>query len=276
MSDATTETEQAAEDEAPQPAPDPVRDELAQKLAADLGDDLLDTVVERGDIWIRVANGAWRRTFELLRDRHDFTFFSFLSGLDWLRSPVQSTRYEQVYQPAPEAEASAAESGDTADETVSADTAEGETPAEQASAAESGETAEEPAPEQTGSTYETGVAGGDTRFQVFARVYDPDRKIGITVKADLDEDNPTVETITPLYRGADWHERETWEMFGFVFDGHPGLRHLYLPTEFEGFPLRKDFPLLAREVKPWPGLVDVEPIPAHLMPSGDEGGEAAS
>ena len=258
MSDATTETEQAAEDEAPQPAPDPVRDELAAKLAADLGDDLLDTVVERGDIWIRVANGAWRRTFEILRDRHDFAFFSFLSGLDWLRSPVQSTRYEQVYQPAPEAEA---------DETVSADTAEGETPAEQA---------EEPAPEQTGSTYETGVVGGDTRFQVFARVYDPERKFGITVKADLDEDNPTVETITSLYRGADWHERETWEMFGFVFDGHPGLRHLYLPTEFEGFPLRKDFPLLAREVKPWPGLVDVEPIPAHLMPSGDEGGEAAS
>ena len=50
-------------------------------------------------------------------------------------------------------------------------------------------------------------------------------------------------------------------MYGFMFDGHPGLRHLYLPGEFEGYPLRKDFPLLARLVKPWPGLVDVEPIP---------------
>ena len=47
------------------------------------------------------------------------------------------------------------------------------------------------------------------------------------------------------------------------FDGHPRLRHLYLPGEFEGHPLRKDFPLLAREVKPWPGLVDVEPMPGE-------------
>jgi NADH-quinone oxidoreductase subunit C len=50
-------------------------------------------------------------------------------------------------------------------------------------------------------------------------------------------------------------------MFGIAFDGHPSLRHLYLPAEFEGNPLRKDFPLLAREVKPWPGLVDVEGMP---------------
>ena len=67
----------------------------------------------------------------------------------------------------------------------------------------------------------------------------------------------------PVYPGADWHERETWEMFGIEFDGHPALRHLYLPFEFEGHPLRKDYPLLAREVKPWPGLVDVEPMPGE-------------
>jgi NADH-quinone oxidoreductase subunit C len=52
-------------------------------------------------------------------------------------------------------------------------------------------------------------------------------------------------------------------MYGFVFDGHPALRHLYLPSEFEGHPLRKDYPLLARVVKPWPGLVDVEPMPGE-------------
>ena len=62
-------------------------------------------------------------------------------------------------------------------------------------------------------------------------------------------------------------------MYGFQFDGHPGLRHIYLPTEFEGFPLRKDFPLLAREVKPWPGLVDVEPLPGE--PADGEGGSEA-
>jgi NADH-quinone oxidoreductase subunit C len=118
----------------------------------------------------------------------------------------------------------------------------------------------------TGSTAQaTGVAGGDTRFQVFARLYDVRRHVGLTFKADLDDANPTVDSWMPLFGGADWHERETWEMYGFDFVGHTGLRHLYLPSEFEGHPGRKDFPLLAREVKPWPGLVDVEP-----MPGGDD------
>ncbi|MEY2566230.1 MAG: hypothetical protein QOE35_759 [Actinomycetota bacterium] len=111
--------------------------------------------------------------------------------------------------------------------------------------------------------YETGVAGGQTRFQVFARLYSTTEKVGITLKADLDDEDPRVESWIPVYRGADWHEREIWEMYGFQFDGHPDLRHIYLPAEFEGNPLRKDFPLLAREIKPWPGLVDKEPIPGE-------------
>ncbi len=51
-------------------------------------------------------------------------------------------------------------------------------------------------------------------------------------------------------------------MFGIEFEGHPNLTKLYLPDAFEGFPLRKSFPLLSREVKPWPGLVDVEDMPS--------------
>jgi hypothetical protein len=105
------------------------------------------------------------------------------------------------------------------------------------------------------------VGGGDTRFQVFARLYSTTRHEGVTLKADLDPDAPSVETWCDVYPGSDWNERETWEMYGFVFQGHPNLIKLYLPGEFEGFPLRKDFPLLSREVKPWPGLVDVEPMP---------------
>ncbi|MBK9179660.1 MAG: NADH-quinone oxidoreductase subunit C [Acidimicrobiales bacterium] len=110
-----------------------------------------------------------------------------------------------------------------------------------------------------------GVAGGDTRFQVFARVYSVTSKVGLTLKADVDDAHPAIETWTGVYAGANWHERETWEMFGVEFTGHPALRNLYLPSDFEGHPLRKDFPLLARMVKPWPGIVDVEP-----MPGGDE------
>jgi len=123
-----------------------------------------------------------------------------------------------------------------------------------------------------GEGWGTGLAGGDSRFQVMARLQRVPGSVGVTLKADLDEGEPRVDSIVELFRGADWHERETWEMYGFVFDGHPGLRHIYLPTEFEGFPLRKDFPLLAREVKPWPGLVDVEPMPGE--PEGGEGPDA--
>jgi NADH-quinone oxidoreductase subunit C len=127
------------------------------------------------------------------------------------------------------------------------------------------------AADQAAST--TGYAGGDTRFQVMLRLRNLDTNVGITLKVDLDDNEPSVATITDLYAGADWHEREAWEMYGFNFEGHPGLRHLYLPGAFEGFPLRKDFPLLAREIKPWPGLVDKEPMPGEdAEGEGEEGG----
>ena len=112
---------------------------------------------------------------------------------------------------------------------------------------------------------ETGTAGGDTRFQLLARVNDVASGRSVIVKADLPADDLRAGSWVPVYPGADWHEREAWEMFGIDFDGHPGLRHIYLPGEFEGHPLRKDYPLLARRVKPWPGLVDVE-----LMPQADD------
>lgn len=116
-----------------------------------------------------------------------------------------------------------------------------------------------------------GAAGSAGRFQVFAHVQSTARKWGVTLKADVDEDEPALDSWTAVYPGADWHERETWEMYGVRFEGHPRLRQLYLPAEFEGHPLRKDFPLLSRVVKPWPGLVDVEGMPEE--PSGEATGE---
>jgi len=116
---------------------------------------------------------------------------------------------------------------------------------------------------------EHGTTGGETRFQVLARVYSPQRKIGVHLKCDVPDDSLTVPTWTDTYLGADWHERETWEMYGVRFAGHPNLRNLYLPGDFEGHPGRKDFPLLARHVKPWPGLVDVEAMPGE--PEEEEG-----
>jgi NADH-quinone oxidoreductase subunit C len=108
-----------------------------------------------------------------------------------------------------------------------------------------------------------GAAGSTGRFQVFAHVQSSTKHWGLTFKTDVDDADPLVESWVSVYPGADWHERECWEMYGITFDGHHNLRHLFLPFEFEGNPLRKDFSLLARVVKPWPGLVDVEPMPGE-------------
>jgi NADH-quinone oxidoreductase subunit C len=175
-------------------------------------------------------------------------YFCFLGGMDWLDNPVLSG--EKSWGALPEEEAADGESEPAA------------APDEAASEA------------VASPGMQTGVAGGDTRFQVLCRLYSLKTKLGITLKVDLDEADPRVQSISDLYAGADWHEREAWEMYGFQFDGHTGLRHIYLPGGFEGHPLRKDFPLLAREVKPWPGLVDVEPLPGE--PEGAEGAEEAA
>ena len=106
-----------------------------------------------------------------------------------------------------------------------------------------------------------GYTGGDTRMQLLVRLVNSVTHLGINIKADVPNDSFTIDSICTVFAGANWHEREAHEMFGIGFTGHPDLRNMYLPIDFEGFPMRKDFPLLARMVKPWPGIVDVEPLP---------------
>lgn len=127
-------------------------------------------------------------------------------------------------------------------------------------------------PDEIDMEIRQGVTGGETRYQVFARVTDLVRHVSVTLKSDVPE-SMSMPTWMNVFAGANWHERETHEMFGIGFEGHPDLRNLYLPGEFEGFPLRKDFPLLSRMVKPWPGIVDVEPIPVGDV---DDAGEAGA
>jgi NADH-quinone oxidoreductase subunit C len=130
-------------------------------------------------------------------------------------------------------------------------------------------------PPERDDTIRQGYAGGETRIQMLARVVHPSLHVGVNVKCDVPDADPrvnapTVDSWVSVFAGANWHERETHEMFGISFAGHPDLRNMYLPTEFEGHPLRKDFPLLARMVKPWPGIVDVEPLPGG---GADEDGD---
>jgi NADH-quinone oxidoreductase subunit C len=68
----------------------------------------------------------------------------------------------------------------------------------------------------------------------------------LTVRVYLNEPNLTVPSMMPLWEGADWLEREVYDMFGIVFEGHRDLRRILLPEEFAAFPLRKDYPLQGR------------------------------
>jgi NADH-quinone oxidoreductase subunit C len=220
-------------------------------LAAEFGDKVRGAEINKTDAVVRVDASIWVDALRFAKTSLDLPFFCFLSGLDWLDNPAQTTRYENVWGSVEE------ESADETPAPTEAD-AVAEPAVAEASAAPVG--------------HKTGRAGGDTRFQVFARVASPTVHRGLVLKADLDDSDPRVPTISKVYAGADWHERETWEMFGFWFDGHPNLIHIYLPGGFEGYPMRKDFPLLAREVKPWPGLTNVEPISGEA----DEAEEGAS
>jgi NADH-quinone oxidoreductase subunit C len=68
----------------------------------------------------------------------------------------------------------------------------------------------------------------------------------LTVRVFVNEPELTVPSIAPLWAGANWMEREVFDMFGIVFDGHPDLRRILMPDEFAAFPLRKDYPLQGR------------------------------
>ncbi|MGR6972078.1 NADH-quinone oxidoreductase subunit C [Streptomyces cynarae] len=75
----------------------------------------------------------------------------------------------------------------------------------------------------------------------------------LLVRTTVPHEAPVLPSAVDVYAGAAWHERETHEMFGITFEGHPALDHLLLPEGFEGHPLRKDFVLAARVAKAWPG-----------------------
>lgn len=110
-------------------------------------------------------------------------------------------------------------------------------------------------------------------FEVLATVGDVTVGRRVTFSTRIPHDAPEIASLIDVYAGADWHERECHEMFGIVFVGHPDLSHLYLPESFLGHPLRKTFPLLSREVKPWPGKVDVETMPEDEDEEEEDEGE---
>jgi NADH-quinone oxidoreductase subunit C len=98
----------------------------------------------------------------------------------------------------------------------------------------------------------TGVDELDAGVAVLAHVYSLAGRHHLMLRTLLPGE-PRLATATGIYRGADWHERETHEMFGVVFEGHPRLDPLLLPDGFGKVPLRKNFVLAARRERDWPG-----------------------
>lgn len=99
------------------------------------------------------------------------------------------------------------------------------------------------------SAYDEGPAG----LVVVSHLWSVARRHGLLLRTRLPADDPELDTLTGVFPGANWHERETFEMFGIRFTGHPLLVPLLLPDGFEGHPLRKDFVLASRVAKAWPG-----------------------
>lgn len=98
----------------------------------------------------------------------------------------------------------------------------------------------------------------ETRFEVVYHLYSIEHRHMIRLKAPVPEDDTRIQSVTSVWKGAEWHERECYDMFGIRFEGNPDLRRVLMPEDWEGHPLRKDYPLEGptRE-NDWPGYKEV-------------------
>jgi NADH-quinone oxidoreductase subunit C len=83
----------------------------------------------------------------------------------------------------------------------------------------------------------------EPRFEVVYHLYSIRHRNALRVRAEVPEDDPSIESVVAIWAGANWHERECYDLFGITFAGHPDLRRVLMPEDWEGHPLRKDYPL---------------------------------
>ncbi|MFB3788761.1 MAG: NADH-quinone oxidoreductase subunit C [bacterium] len=88
----------------------------------------------------------------------------------------------------------------------------------------------------------------EPRFHVVYHLFSTKTKKRLRLKAPVWENRPEIDSVTPVWCGANWHERECYDLFGIVFKGHPDLRRILMPADWEGHPLRKDYPVNDQEV----------------------------
>jgi NADH-quinone oxidoreductase subunit C len=82
------------------------------------------------------------------------------------------------------------------------------------------------------------------RFTVVYQIYSINNNFRLRLKADVDESDCKIDSVTSVWKAANWQEREAYDMYGIKFNNHPDLRRMYMPEDFEYHPLRKDFPLM--------------------------------
>ena len=85
------------------------------------------------------------------------------------------------------------------------------------------------------------------RFEVVYHLFSLEKTLRLRVKVPVAEPNPEVDSLCSLWPSANWYEREVFDMFGIKFAGHPNLQRILMYPEFEGFPLRKDYPITKRQ-----------------------------
>jgi len=89
----------------------------------------------------------------------------------------------------------------------------------------------------------------EPRFNVVYQVYSMRNRVRLCLRVPISGIQPSLPTIEGIYPNANWHEREIWDMFGIRFEGHSDLRRILMPYDWEGHPLRKDYPLGYEEVQ---------------------------
>jgi len=82
------------------------------------------------------------------------------------------------------------------------------------------------------------------RFTMVYHIFSMKNKFRLKLKCDVEEEDCNIDSVSSVWKTADWEERETYDMYGIHFNNHPDLRRMYMPEEFEYYPLRKDFPLM--------------------------------
>ncbi len=101
------------------------------------------------------------------------------------------------------------------------------------------------------------------RFEVVYNLFSIKHRHRLIIKALLPENSLSVDSVVPVWNTANWHEREVCDMYGIVFNGHPDLRRILMPEDWDGFPLRKDYPLKGPDDSEYKGFEEAKELHTH-------------